>query len=123
VFIVISPQNPEPLYKQVTDQVKDAIASGALKAGDRLPSIREMTKELAISEITVKRAYMDLESEGFIFTRAGMGSFVAELNYSKLREEKLGEICAELKRIVLSGRRFGIRRQEIAALVAEMEEE
>ena len=77
MFIVISPLNPEPMYKQVTDQVKDAIAAGTLKLEDKLPSIREMSKELKISMITIKRAYSDLESEGYIFTRPGLGSFVA----------------------------------------------
>ena len=74
MFIVISNQNPAPLYKQVTDQIIDAITDGTLKPEDKLPSIREVAGELKISEITVKRAYTDLEKEGYIFTRAGMGS-------------------------------------------------
>ena len=123
MFIVISPQNPDPLYKQVMDQVKDAIAGGGLKAGDKLPSIREMTRELGISEITIKRAYMDLETEGVILTRAGLGSFVADVNKAGLREEKLREIRQELRRIVASGRRFGIPPEEIAALIRDLKKE
>jgi len=76
VFIVLSPESPDPLHKQVTDQVREAIAGGDVHPGDRLPSIREMAKELNISVITVKRSYMDLEREGLLVTRAGLGSFV-----------------------------------------------
>jgi len=123
MFIVISPQNPDPMYKQVMDQIKDAIASGVLKAEERLPSIREMAKDLRISEITIKRAYMDLESEGFIITRAGLGSFVAAVNKEILREEKMAEIRGELKRIVALGQRFGITPEEIVSLLKGIEEE
>ena len=123
MFIVISPQNPDPMYKQVMDQIKDAIGSGALKADDRLPSIREMAKDLRISEITIKRAYMELESEGFIITRAGLGSFVAAVDQESLREQKMAEIREDLKRIVAVGRRFGIRPEEILSLLKGMKEE
>ena len=123
MFIVISPQDPAPLYKQVTDQVKDAVADGVLKPGDRLPSIREMAKELNISEITIKRSYMDLESEGFIFTRAGLGSFVTDVNKENLREEKMRELREELRRILLTARRFGIQPDEVASLLEGLKEE
>jgi GntR family transcriptional regulator len=117
MFIVISAQNPDPMYKQVMDQIKDAIAVGALKPDERLPSIREMAKDLRISEITIKRAYMDLESEGFIITRAGLGSFVATINKETLREQKMAEIREELRRIVGLGQRFGITPEEIVAIL------
>jgi GntR family transcriptional regulator len=121
--IVISPQNPDPFYRQVTDQIKDAIGRGLLKSGQKLPSIREMARELSTSEITIKRAYSDLESEGVIFTRAGMGSFIADLDQERLRREKLAAISEELKRILQSGRHFGITPDEIARLVRELAEE
>ena len=73
MFIVISQSDPDPMHRQVTDQVKDAIAKGTLKTGEKLPSIREMSKELKISPITIKRSYRDLEQEGYIITRAGLG--------------------------------------------------
>jgi len=117
VFIVISAQNPDPMYKQVIDQIKDAIADGVLKPDDRLPSIREMAKELRISEITIKRAYMDLESEGFIITRAGLGSFVANINKDSLREGKLAEILQDLNRILKTAEKVGITPDEIVSLI------
>ena len=123
MFIVISPRNPDPLYKQVTDQIKDAIADGVLKAQERLPSIREMSKELDISEITIKRAYTDLEAEGFIYTRAGMGSFVANLDMGRLRKEKLDEIRQDLRRLLRTAERSGISKAEVVRLLKDMQEE
>jgi GntR family transcriptional regulator len=111
------------MYKQVTDQIKDAIASGDLKPNDKLPSIRELARALKISMITIKRAYLDLESEGYILTRAGMGSFVAEIDHENLRDEKLQEFMDELTRILRTGRKFGITREDIAQIVQRIEEE
>jgi GntR family transcriptional regulator len=119
MFIVVSPLNPDPMYKQVTDQVKDAIAGGKLKPEDKLPSIREMTKELGISEITIKRAYTDLEHEGYIFTRSGMGSFVANVSKEKMRNEKLEEIRQELRKILRSGEKFDISADDIIKAIQE----
>jgi GntR family transcriptional regulator len=113
MFIVISPQNPDPMYKQVTDQIKDAIASGTLQPETKLPSIREMAKELKISMITIKRAYADLENEGYILTRSGLGSFVVDINREKLREEKLAEIRIELAKILNTAARYDISADDI----------
>jgi GntR family transcriptional regulator len=113
MFIVLSPLNPDPMYKQVTDQIKDAIADGKLEPEEKLPSIREMTRELAISEITIKRAYADLEHEGYIFTRSGLGSFVADVNKEKMRSEKLQEIRQAITKILKSGEKFGISADDI----------
>ena len=92
LFITIAPSNPDPMYKQITDQIKDAIAAGDLEPSDQLPSIREMAETLKISAITIKRAYQDLEAERFIITRAGLGSFVADKNPQEIRDRKLQEI-------------------------------
>jgi GntR family transcriptional regulator len=123
VFIVISPQNPDPLYKQVMDQIKDAVSDGVLKPQDRLPSIREMAKELNISEITIKRAYTDLEAEGLIYTRAGMGSFIVNIDKGRLRKEKLNEIRQALKRLLKTAERSGISKDEVVRLLKDMQEE
>jgi GntR family transcriptional regulator len=122
LFIVVSPFNPEPMYKQITDQVKDAIASGGLRPENKLPSIREMSRELKISEITIKRAYSDLENEGFIITRSGLGSYVASIDRDKLRQEKWQELQKEISKICKSAERFNISTREIIALVKEIKE-
>jgi len=122
VFIVLSPESPDPLHKQVTDQVREAMAGGDIRPGDRLPSIREMAKELNISVITVKRSYMDLEREGLLVARAGLGSFVAEVDRACLRQDQLAEVRAELKGILERAGRFGISAADVAGLITELEE-
>ena len=119
---MISAVNPDPMYKQVTDQIKDAITKGSLLSETKLPSIREMAQELALSPITIKRAYSDLESDGYIITRAGLGSFVAGINRDKLREEKVAEIREEISRIVKTAEAFGISAGEIKRIVNEIKE-
>ena len=123
MFIVITPQNPDPLYKQVIDQIKEAVADGVLKAAERLPSIREMSKELNISEITIKRAYADLEAEGLIYSRAGLGSFVASIDKEKLRKEKLSEIQQDLRRVLRAAERAGISKEDVASLLKAVSKE
>lgn len=122
MFIVVSPMNPEPMYKQVNDQIKETIADGTLQPEDKLPSIREMSKELKISIITIKRAYADLESEGLIFTRTGMGSFVANINKDTLREDKLSEIKKEIRRILTAGKKVNIHANDVIKIVNEIGE-
>jgi len=123
LFIALSPSHPDPMYKQVTDQVRDAIAAGDLKPNDRLPSVRELSEALNVSAITIKRAYLDLETEGYVLTRAGLGSFVAEISRDALRERKLDELRAELTRIVRTAARFGITREDIVGLTRQVEEQ
>lgn len=121
-FIVVSALNPDPMYKQVTDQIKDAIASGKMQPETRLPSIREMAQELKISEITIKRAYSDLENEGFIITRSGLGSYVADIDRDKLRRDKWREILKDIRKICNTAERFHISTGELIALVEEIKE-
>jgi GntR family transcriptional regulator len=111
------------MHKQVTDQVKDAVARGSLKAGEKLPSIREMSKELMISPITIKRSYRDLEQEGYIVTRAGLGSFVAEVDFSRLRSEKVDEITGELEKVIRMAAGYGITAGELRKILKRLQEE
>ena len=121
MFVVLSPAHPDPMYKQVTDQIKDAIASGELKPNERLPSVRELSEALHVSAITIKRAYQDLETDGYILTRAGLGSFVASVERDALRERKLSELREELRRLVRSSAKFGISASDIVELTRQVE--
>ena len=121
MFVVLSPAHPDPMYKQVTDQIKDAVASGDLKPNDRLASVRELSEALNVSAITIKRAYQDLETDGFILTRAGMGSFVAPVERDALRERKLAQVREDLRRLVQSSAKFGISAGDIARLARQIE--
>lgn len=122
MFIVLSPQNPDPMYKQVKDQIKDAIAIGTLKPEDKLPSIREMSTELKISAITIKRAYSDLEKESYIITRSGLGSFVANINKDQLRQEKLVEIREQMTSILRASEKFDISAKDITTIIKGIKE-
>ena len=122
MFIVLSPNSPDPMYKQVTDQVKSAIAGGDLKPGEKLPSVRELAEGLKTSAITIKRAYLDIETEGYILTRAGLGSFVTEIDRDKLRLEKLAEFRTALKGILSTGAKFGIKADDLIGLIREIQE-
>ncbi len=102
--IIISNASGEPIYEQITAQVKAMILNGTLQEGDALPSMRSLALQLRISVITTKRAYEELEREGFIESYTGKGSFVKAQNSELLREENLrliekslGEACAKAK--------------------------
>ncbi len=123
MFIALSPSHPDPMYKQITDQIKNAIAAGDLKPDEKLPSVRELSEALKTSAITIKRAYLDLENEGYIFTRAGMGSFVAGIDRSRLRNEKLEEFRTELARMLGTGTKFGISGDDLIQLIRHIQED
>ena len=123
MFIALSPSNPDPMYKQVTDQIKNAIAAGDLRSNDKLPSIRELAEALETSVITIKRAYLDLETDGYILTRAGLGSFVVNVDRDRLRQEKLAEFKAALKGILATGAKYGVNADDIARLIREIRED
>ena len=111
--ILISNTSGKPIYEQITAQVKNLILTGALHTGDALPSMRTLARELRISVITTKRAYEELERDGFIETFTGKGSFVAAKNADLLREEALRQVEAALQQAVDTARRSGITPQEV----------
>ncbi|WP_314945674.1 GntR family transcriptional regulator [Olsenella uli] len=106
--IVISNTSERPIYEQISSQVKEAILSGDLAAGQQLPSIRTLAGDLHVSVITTKRAYSDLESLGFIETVQGRGSFVARGNLELLREERLREVEGLLEQALADASAAGI---------------
>ena len=115
--IVISNSSGKPIYEQIADQVKSQIMSGQLKAGDALPSMRALAQSLRISLITTKRAYNDLEAEGFIETVAGKGCFVAAQDPQLLREANLRLAEEHVRRAVEVAKRGGINREELTEMV------
>lgn len=115
--LYISNAGQEPIYAQITRQIKEQILTGKLREGDALPSIRLLAKELRISVITTKRAYEDLEAEGYIVTRPGKGSFVAPQNPQLQHEEMLKQVEQHLQNAVDAARRGGVGREEIAEML------
>lgn len=121
--IIISNSSDEPIYEQISRQIKGAILKGELKEGDLLPSIRGLAKDLQISVITTKRAYEELEKEGFIETVQGKGSYVAGQNKELIREKKLSLIEAKLAEIVEESKALGITYKEIEEILKILFEE
>lgn len=116
--IIISNNSGKPIYEQITQQVKAAIMKGELSPGDPLPSMRMLAKELRISVITTKRAYEDLEREGFLVSVVGKGSFVASQDPALLREARLREVEEHLERAVEAARTGGIALSELQETLA-----
>ncbi len=115
--IIISNASGKPIYEQIVSQIKQLILSNALQAGDALPSMRLLAKDLRISVITTKRAYEELEREGFIETIVGKGSFVASKNEDFLKEEQLRLIEGHLHEAVLLARQCSIEESELLPIL------
>ena len=115
--ILIDNKSGTPIYDQIYSQIKSQIISGALKQDELLPSIRGLAKDLRISFITSKRAYEELEKEGFIYTLPAKGCYVAPKNVELLREENLKKIEAHIDEIVRLAASCNLSKQEILEMV------
>lgn len=114
--IIINASSMVPIYEQIVDQIKTLIRKGELKENDNLPSVRTLSKELKISALTVKKAYDNLESDGFTVTVRGKGTYVAATNSELLLEEQKKELESDLDKAIQKGRRFGISDDDIKKL-------
>ena len=121
--IIISNASGRPIYEQIYAQIKNAVISGELSAGDALPSIRALAKDLRISVITTKRAYEELEKDGYINTVAGKGCYVAPRDMNLVRESQLMEIESCMRRVLELAGPLGLRRAELAEIFETIEEE
>lgn len=120
--IFIDNKSGEPIYEQIYKQIKTQIISSVIKEDDPLPSIRNLAKDLRISVITTKRAYDELERDGFIYTVAGKGCFVAQKNTQLLREENLKEIEKHIDKIIHLAASCSLSKQDIIDMIDIMEE-
>ena len=111
--IIINSSSMVPIYEQIVDQVKAQIVAGDLKENDILPSVRGLAKDLKISALTVKKAYDNLEQDGFTVTVHGKGTYVAAANPERMKEEQMRSVEAELDRTVQKARRCGLADAEI----------
>ena len=117
--IWIDNQGDCPIYEQIVRQLREQILAGALPAGEALPSIRGLAKDLRVSVITTKRAYEELESEGWIITLPGKGSFVAETRHEQQMETILAEIREHLRQARRLAAVCGIGERELLTLWEE----
>ena len=121
--ILIDNRNGTPIYDQIYTQIKSQIISGALSENEMLPSIRGLARELRISVITTKRAYDELEKEGFIYTVAGKGCFVAVKNAELLREENLRQIEEHIAAILHLASSCGLNTEDLIEMIRYETEE
>lgn len=115
--IIVSNAGSKPIYEQISGQIKSQIMQGSLTEGEQLPSIRALANDLRVSVITTKRAYADLEAQGFIVTAPGRGSFVAGGNKELVREEHLRHIEELLEQAIDEAREAGIELAELKEML------
>jgi GntR family transcriptional regulator len=115
----LSLDDPEPMYRQIESQLRDFILGGQLEPGTRLPSMRALARDLSCSVITTRRAYEDLEGEGFIWTRQGMGTLVAEMPEEKMAAHRREAVDGAFREAVRAGRRAGLTHEELRGILEE----
>lgn len=121
--LIIRNTTDQPIYEQITSQIRTQIMAGTLSPGQALPSIRGLAKDLKISVITTKRAYDELEAQGLIVTVAGKGCFVAQQTFDTLRARQKEAVTAQLAAAVQLARESGISPQEVKAALCKLLEE
>lgn len=118
--LTIDPHSPKPVYQQIIDQVKYAVACGRLRAGDRLGSIRDVAVQTRVNRNTVARAYMELEREGVIRSRAGQGSFVSDDTGAAVGKAQARKILTEkTDEMVTQARLFRLDKDEVMELTRQ----
>jgi GntR family transcriptional regulator len=121
--ILISNSSPDPIYEQISRQIKAQIISGELAEGEPLPSIRKLAQDLQISVITTKRAYDELEREGLLDTVGGKGTFVAAQQPDFLREKRMKAVEERLAAAVREARLMGLGMEELREMLRLLYEE
>lgn len=121
--LIIRNTTNQPIYDQISSQIKAQIIAGKLAPGDTLPSIRALAKDLKISVITTKRAYDELEAQGFLYTVAGKGCFVAEKNLDLVREQRLKDLEAHLAAAAELAKSCNVSQEELHEMLRILSEE
>ena len=121
--ILINSNSPVKLYEQIENSIKNEILNGNIKCGEMLPSIRMLAKELKVSIITTKRAYEELEKEGFIETVVGKGTFVSGASSARLKEAALAEMEGRLEEVIISAKSLGLSLDECIEILKDLYKE
>lgn len=116
----IDPRSSTPIYEQIELGIKELILKGALKAGEKLPSVREMSSMLTINPNTISKAYGELEREGIIETLRGKGTFITDNYKGKVDEKKMEYITSELKKLILEANYSGVNKEEFMTLTLQI---
>ncbi len=123
MLIFIDTHSGVPIYDQIYTQIKALIIRGEVKENDMLPSIRSLAKELRISVITTKRAYEELEKEGYVYTVPAKGCFVAKRNTELIKEQSIMKLEEMISQVFAFARENGISRNELLEIINNETEE
>ena len=115
--LILSNQSVEPHYLQIKNQIKGAILREELAEGEILPSIRSFANEIKVSVLTIRRVYNELEEEGFVSSKPGVGTFVATGNFEFIRETKLRMVEEKIKEVIEEGRSLGVTYEDFQEMV------
>ncbi len=118
--IIISHTSEKPMYEQIEEGIRKAILEGEFRSGDMLPSVRQLAKDLNVSAITTKRAYIDLEHEGFVYTVSGKGTFVRLDKLSELQDSRTKELLDKLSESAEGCLRAGIEKETVISAVEKI---
>ena len=118
--IIISNKSSKPIYEQIKNQIKDLIISGDLKEGEGLPGMRSLASDLKVSLITTKRAYKDLENEGFIYTVPAKGSYVASLNKDFLYEDRIKKIEEKIDEAIKISKSIKLSKDDLIEILENL---
>lgn len=121
--VIISNSSDVPLYQQIKEQIKDAVFMGELSEGDPLPSIRSFANDLKVSILTIRRVYEEMEAEGFIVSRAGLGTFVSVKNIELLRDSKRRLVEEKMQEMIQSAKTLSISKEELITMMDILYEE
>jgi len=121
--VIISNSSDVPLYQQIKEQIKDAVFMGELSEGDPLPSIRSFANDLKVSILTIRRVYEEMEAEGFIVSRAGLGTFVSVKNIELLRDSKRRLVEEKMQEMIQSAKTLDISKEELITMMDILYEE
>ena len=123
MFLALSVQRDKPIYEQIASQIKRQIAAGKLAPHQPLPSIRGLARDMRISVITTKRAYEELEADGFVYSIAGKGTFVSAAPPALIREEKRRQVQDLLAKAVEAAKENGIEKEVLTEMLAALYQE
>lgn len=115
--IILSNVSSQPLYQQIKEQIKESIFNNEIKEGEQLPSIRALSNDLHVSVLTTKRVYAELETEGFIITKVGKGTYVAPTNLELLMESKRRMVEVKLAEVCQMARSIGIPADDLHSIL------
>jgi len=122
-MVKIDIRSRTPIYEQIIESIREMVVKGVLRPSDKLPSVREMAKDMTLNPNTVQKAYQELERQGLICTVRGRGTFICEDIKPKDQEEKINELLVEMKKLLVAAIYLGLKKEEVIVEIEKLYEE